>query len=73
MQIQINILALKSLSTVEHQKCSAMAMEMVGVMDMVAGVISLIITEVVENQKHPKVGRKYGVRELERRESVKTC
>ena len=65
MLIQTKILALKSLSTVEHQKCPAMAMEMVGVMDMVGGVISPIIIGVVENQQHLKVGRKYRVREQE--------
>ena len=31
MQIQTKILAPKSLSTVEHQKCPTMAVEMVGV------------------------------------------
>ena len=55
MQIQTKIRALPSLSTVEHQKRPAMAVEMVGVMDMVGGVISRIITGVVEPQKHPKV------------------
>ena len=43
------------MSTVEHQKRPAMAVEMVGVMDMVGGIISRIITGVVEPQKHPKV------------------
>ena len=55
MQIQTKILAPKSLSTVEHQKRPRTAVEMVGVMDMVGGVISCIITGVVEHQKekHP--------------------
>ena len=61
MQIQTKILAPKSLSTVEHQKRPRMAVEMVGVMDMVGGIISRIITGVVEPQKHPKVRVVLGV------------
>ena len=53
------------MSTVEHQKRPSMAMEIVGVMDMAGGVIIPIIIGVVENQQHPKVGRKYRVREQE--------
>ena len=54
-QIQTKILALLSLSTVEHQKRPAMAVDMVG------GVISPIITGVVENQQHLEVRGKYRV------------